>query len=758
VDPLIEQVSQATGCYLIDVNGATKNMQLNYPDNVHPNDAGAAVIAATIYYALTGLTPAAPTGLNTISGSNSVALSWTASTGATGYNVKRSTTNGGSYTVIATNVAILPFVDSGVVNGTNYYYVVSAINSHGESATNSSQVNAVSGNPYAYWTGAVDGTWTNSLNWTTLPSINNIVLYDTGSTNNLTQTLGQNWSLGGQNWAIGGLRVVNPANNIVFNGTNILNISGGIDMSSAVRNLTLNAPVMLASNQTWTIGGSGVFSNSFSGSIANNDYTTNGRYTLTINNTASGSVQTNVYLFGPINGSGQVVKTGNGTVVLGVLSGYTGGTIINGGAIMHRFGVNGLGAAWSPVGVNSNATWFLNGASVQVGTLTLTNGNCGTNRSGTLNFSNIVSSGSSTIGVGELKIGADQASSSYTAVVNVADGTLAMNIGKLDNSQTTTIGSLVKIGAGTMVVSNITASYKGATTISGGVLQVFFLADGFANSDIGKSSSSAANLILNGGTLRYGGGTASMNRLFSLGINGGTLDASGIGALNLNNVGPVGFVDSGAHLLTLTGTATNTLAASLGDNGGGTALLKTGLGTWTLSGPCSYSGGTTVAGGTLTVSSTGTLGTGDLTVSNGAACIVQNAAVLTNGASVYLNGTMNLAYSGTNTVARLYIGGVQQSSGLWSGASAAGYLSGTGYLQVTGGPAAAPMVLSMGASAGGGLTVTWTNSAASLLYTPSLTPPILWTAITNPAVYSNGWWSVMLSGSTNSCGFYRLQQ
>ena len=46
--------------------------------------------------------------------------------------------------------------------------------------------------------------------------------------------------------------------------------------------------------------------------------------------------------------------------------------------------------------------------------------------------------------------------------------------------------------------------------------------------------------MLNGGTLQYTGGAASIDRLFTLGTGGGTIDASGTGALNLNNTGSLG--------------------------------------------------------------------------------------------------------------------------------------------------------------------------------------------------------------------------
>ena len=70
-----------------------------------------------------------------------VTLSWTAVNGATGYNVKRSTTSGGPYITVGPNVTPTSLTDSGLTNGTTYYYVVSALNAGGESA-NSAQVSA----------------------------------------------------------------------------------------------------------------------------------------------------------------------------------------------------------------------------------------------------------------------------------------------------------------------------------------------------------------------------------------------------------------------------------------------------------------------------------------------------------------------------------------------------------------------------------------------------------------------------------------
>jgi fibronectin type 3 domain-containing protein len=81
--------------------------------------------------------PFTPTGLTVTASNAQVLLNWPATPGATSYNIKNSTTNGGPYTTI-TNVTATSFIDTNVTNGTTYYYVISALNTYGES-TNSSQ-------------------------------------------------------------------------------------------------------------------------------------------------------------------------------------------------------------------------------------------------------------------------------------------------------------------------------------------------------------------------------------------------------------------------------------------------------------------------------------------------------------------------------------------------------------------------------------------------------------------------------------------
>lgn len=84
--------------------------------------------------------PSVVTGLQAVAGNAQVTLSWTASSGATGYYVKRSAAAGGPYTQAA-STSSTNYTDTGLGNGTPYFYVVSAYNSAGESA-NSAEVSA----------------------------------------------------------------------------------------------------------------------------------------------------------------------------------------------------------------------------------------------------------------------------------------------------------------------------------------------------------------------------------------------------------------------------------------------------------------------------------------------------------------------------------------------------------------------------------------------------------------------------------------
>jgi hypothetical protein len=82
----------------------------------------------------------APTGLVASATSNRINLSWKATPGAMSYNLKRGITSAGPFANIATGVTATNFSDLSVSAGMTYYYVVSAVNSGGESSNSAPAV------------------------------------------------------------------------------------------------------------------------------------------------------------------------------------------------------------------------------------------------------------------------------------------------------------------------------------------------------------------------------------------------------------------------------------------------------------------------------------------------------------------------------------------------------------------------------------------------------------------------------------------
>ena len=78
--------------------------------------------------------PVAPTALTAVGGNTQITLNWAAVPGATSYNVYRGTAaNGQGNTALMTNVPANTFVNTGVTNGTTFFYKVTAVNAVGES-------------------------------------------------------------------------------------------------------------------------------------------------------------------------------------------------------------------------------------------------------------------------------------------------------------------------------------------------------------------------------------------------------------------------------------------------------------------------------------------------------------------------------------------------------------------------------------------------------------------------------------------------
>ena len=103
------------------------------------------LLAATAWAAASSYTapppPSAPTNVVASASNEQATISWDSVSSADSYTIKRSTTDGGPYTTIETNITTTSYTDINLTNGTTYYYVISATNAQGESQ-DSSQVSA----------------------------------------------------------------------------------------------------------------------------------------------------------------------------------------------------------------------------------------------------------------------------------------------------------------------------------------------------------------------------------------------------------------------------------------------------------------------------------------------------------------------------------------------------------------------------------------------------------------------------------------
>lgn len=237
------------------------------------------------------------------------------------------------------------------------------------------------------------------------------------------------------------------------------------------------------------------------------------------------------------------------------------------------------------------------------------------------------------------------------------------------NSAITGTGGLRIMGAGgTVNFTDPVNDYTGIITLGGSTgrttaLVVSSLNFGGEFSALGASSAAASNLVFEGGTLRVNGAGGLTDRLFTLSTFGGTIESSGTGALAFVSTEAFAFAGAGPRTLTLGGSNTglNTFALKITDNEGATGLTKAGAGTWILSGDNTYTGRTTITGGTLEFATAAGLGDAASPVSIGGGTLrwgAGNATDFTAARTITLTGgTANLNTNGNSvTVAGLITG------------------------------------------------------------------------------------------------------
>ncbi|ECO4188045.1 autotransporter outer membrane beta-barrel domain-containing protein [Salmonella enterica] len=352
-----------------------------------------------------------------------------------------------------------------------------------------------------------------------------------------------------------------------------------------------------------------------------------------------------------ISGSGQVVKSGDETLTLSGANSYTGGTTISGGTLVAT-NVEALGSG----DVTDDATLELNTGG------TFDNAISGSGQVVKSGDDVLTLSGANSYSGGSLISGGTLVATNVEALGTgdvTNNAVLELNTGGTFDNVISGSGQVVKSGDGTLTLSG-SNTYTGGTTISSGTLvatSVEALGTGdvtdnatlelntggtFANviSGSGQVVKSGDDTLTLSGSNTYTGGTL---------ISDGTLVATSVDALGSGDV-----TDNATLELNTGGDFTNNISGS-------GQVVKSGDETLTLSGANSYTGGTTISGGTLVASNVEALGSGDVT--DNAVLELNTGGDFDNAISgsgqVVKSGDKTLTLSGSNT----YTGGTLISGG-----------------------------------------------------------------------------------------------
>ena len=469
------------------------------------------------------------------------------------------------------------------------------------------------------FTGGVD--FTNTANQISALNVNSFADSATPGTGNIrfgiSNTNAQTHTFALGSGAIAPLTIANRQFVIAGTGSIIPTISNN---SSQAFTISSNMANSGTGTRTLTLGGTGSGLSLFSGDITNGSLTTlavakaatANQWNLSGNNTFNGGLSTGNGGTTSTLGLGSATAWGTGTFTIG-----TGRFDNTSGAALTMSGNNAI--AWN------GDTTFLGTNSLDLGTGAVTMG------------------GNRTITVG----------GTLTMGGVVADGASDFNI--------------VKGGGGTFVLSGLN-SYSGRTSVNQGVLSINTIRNvGAGDSSLGNPTT-VANGTINlgsatlGATLLYTGtGTTTTDRVVNLsGTTGGaTLNMSGTGTLTFTS--PFTATGAGIKTLTLTGSSAGAgvIEGAIVNSASNTALAKTGTGTWTLSGPNTYSGGTTIGNntqnvGTLNITHGSALGTGAVSIvsnfsSGNFATLTLNSA---SGITVPNNFTTSGEGHGSNGIIR----------------------------------------------------------------------------------------------------------
>lgn len=250
-------------------------------------------------------------------------------------------------------------------------------------------------------------------------------------------------------------------------------------------------------------------------------------------------------------------------------------------------------------------------------------------------------------------------------------------------------------GNGTIVLTNPSNAWADRTTINSATVSVNALANVDVLSPLGKPSNAATGTIqIAGGTLKYtGSGTGhSTNRTVNL-LSHGTIDASGAANQAVTFTGGITATSGNAgngqrHDLILTGTGVGLQTGVITGTGSNpqdlVTLVKSGTGTWKISGASTYAGGTLVNQGTLRVNNTTGSGTGTGSVRVNSGGTLGGSGVISGAVDLY--GTISPGESPgkLTTAAETWAPGGTYKWELNSGTGTKGGTTGWDWISMTG--------------------------------------------------------------------------
>ncbi|WP_165814672.1 autotransporter domain-containing protein [Labrenzia sp. 011] len=322
---------------------------------------------------------------------------------------------------------------------------------------------------------------------------------------------------------------------------------------------------------------------------------------------------------GEISGTGSLTKSGAGTLTLTGTNTHTGGTTVTAGTL--QVGDGGTSGSFSGDVTNNGALIFNRSDAMSYGGEISGTGSLTKSGVGTLTLTGTnTHTGGTTVTAGTLQVGDGGTSGSLSGDVT-NNGALIFNRSDALSygGEISGTGSLTKSGAGTLTLTG-TNTHTGGTTVTAGTLQV---GDGGTSGSFSGDVTNNSALIFNrSDALSYGGEISGTGSLTKSGA--GTLTLTGTNTHTGGTTVTAGTlqVGDGGTSGSFSGDVTNNSALIFnrsdalsygGEISGTGSLTKSGAGTLTLIGTNSYTGGTTVWSGVLTVNGS----TGDITLNGG---------------------------------------------------------------------------------------------------------------------------------------------